>query len=36
MILFTFGPDGRVVRQRGIADDLTALNQLGNASTTNR
>jgi predicted ester cyclase len=34
MILFTFGPDGRVVRQRGIADNLTALNQLGDPSNT--
>lgn len=33
MILFTFGPDGRVVRQRGIADNLTALTQLRSAST---
>ena len=32
MILFTFAPDGRVVRQRGIADNLTALNQLGDPS----
>ena len=34
MILFTFGPDGRVARQRGITDNLTALNQLGDASNT--
>ena len=34
MILLTFGADGRVVRQRGIADNLTALNQLGDPSNT--
>ena len=27
-----YAPDGRVVRQRGIADNLTALNQLGDPS----
>lgn len=31
MILFTFASDGRVIHQRGIADNLTALNQIGNA-----
>ena len=36
MILFTFCPDGRVVRQRGIADNLTALHQLGDASRSSR
>jgi predicted ester cyclase len=32
ILLLTFGPDGRVMHQRGIADNLTALNQLGDAT----
>ena len=36
MILLTFGPDGRVVHQRGIADNLAALRQLGLASQLGR
>lgn len=29
VIMLTFGPDGRVVHQRGIVDNLAALRQLG-------
>ena len=36
MILFTFGPDGRVVRQRGIADNLTALIDSGTPQIPDR
>lgn len=31
MLLLTFGPDGRVVHQRGITDNLAALRQIGAA-----